>query len=471
MNKTDKKPGNRTVIDAHGGTYELKHKLGEGGQGMVCTTQYPNVLVKVSKRPSSDPRTQSWHSHIQWISRQALEGLHIAAPRALIVKPRLGYVMELMDGLESLKPILDQSLQAMQAGDGLKGFMVSGGVSRRVRLLARLARSLASLHGRGLAYGDLSPANIFVSRSHEHQEVWLIDCDNICVLSREGEREIHTPGYGAPEIMRSDSGINSLTDSWSFGVMAFQLLTLIHPLEGDMVADWEPELVEKVALRGDLPWVDHPTDDRNRTSRGLPREQVLTLRLRDCFEQCFNAGLNDPGARPSMATWAEAFEAAAMLLVDCDVEEGCGSSFLFNPRRQCPFCDHIQAPERFLLMHHYIYAPLDELGEGAKAKDQWARTSDLQLLALDKTVELHSSPVGSCTYTESPVVARLELKDEGLWIEPLSSLILTLQREGGIKAERVKQRMLLKAVWKKDHRMILHLGDPEKLHATWRFHW
>lgn len=98
---------------------------------MVCTTQYPNVLVKVSKRPSSDPRTQSWHSHIQWISRQALEGLHIAAPRALIVKPRLGYVMELMDGLESLKPILDKSLQAMQGGYGLKGFMDSGGVSIR----------------------------------------------------------------------------------------------------------------------------------------------------------------------------------------------------------------------------------------------------------------------------------------------------------------------------------------------------
>lgn len=470
MNKTSKKPGNRTVWDAQGASYELTGMLGEGGQGKVCTTQYPSVLVKVSKRPSADPRTQAWYEHIRWVARQPLEGLHIAAPKAIIVKPRLGYVMELMDGLEPLKPILDQSLLAMQEGHGLHGFLSGGGVSRRVRLLARLARSLASLHGRGLAYGDLSPANIFVSRSHEHQEVWLIDCDNISVLSREEGRDIHTPGYGAPEIMRGDSGINSLTDSWSFGVLAFQLLTLVHPLEGDIVADGEPEL-EKLALSGGLPWIDHPTDDRNRASRGLPRDQVLTLRLRDCFEQCFNAGLNDPGARPSLAAWAEAFEAAAMLLVACDEEDGCVSSFLFNPRHQCPFCDRAQAPERFLLMRHYVYAPLESLGEGATAKNQWVTTGDLQLLVLDKTVELHSSPVGSCTYAESPVVGRLELKADGLWIEPLSSLALTLQREGGTKPEPVKRRMLLKEGWKKDHRLVLHLGEPGQLHSAWRFQW
>lgn len=424
----------------------------------------------MSNRPNADPRAKAWYAHIRWVARQPIEGLQIAAPKAIIVKPRLGYVMELMDGLEPLKPMLDQSLLAMQGGQGLQGFLSGGGVSRRIRLLARLARSLASLHGRGLAYGDLSPANIFVSRDHAHQEVWLIDCDNISVLSREGGRDIHTPGYGAPEIIRGDSGINSLTDSWSFGVLAFQLLTLVHPLEGDMVANGEPEL-EELALTGALPWIDHPTDDRNRTSRGLPRDQVLTLRLRDRFEQCFNAGLNDPGARPSLAAWAEAFEAAAMLLIGCDEEDGCGSSFLFNPRHQCPFCDHVQAPNRFLLMRHYVFAPLESLGEGATTKDQWVPTGDLQLLVLDKAVELHSSPVGSCTYAESPVVGRLELKADGLWIEPLSSLALTLQREGGIKAEPVKRRMLLKDGWKKDHRLVLHLGEPGQLHSTWRFQW
>ena len=39
---------NRTVVDQHGQSYELTGSIGEGGQGIVCTTNYPNVLVKVS---------------------------------------------------------------------------------------------------------------------------------------------------------------------------------------------------------------------------------------------------------------------------------------------------------------------------------------------------------------------------------------------------------------------------------------
>ena len=72
---------NRTVLDQHGQSYELTGCLGEGGQGIVCTTNYPNVLVKIARalRKSSDPagRTRSAHScvshltvfrsHIRWL--------------------------------------------------------------------------------------------------------------------------------------------------------------------------------------------------------------------------------------------------------------------------------------------------------------------------------------------------------------------------------------------------------------------
>ena len=40
---------NRTVLDQHGQSYELTGRIGEGGQGIVCTTNYPNVLVKVAR--------------------------------------------------------------------------------------------------------------------------------------------------------------------------------------------------------------------------------------------------------------------------------------------------------------------------------------------------------------------------------------------------------------------------------------
>ena len=45
-----------------------------------------------------------------------------------------------------------------------------------------------------------------------------------------GHGHLHTPGYGAPEVVRWESGVNSLTDAWSLAVIAFQLLTHRHPL-------------------------------------------------------------------------------------------------------------------------------------------------------------------------------------------------------------------------------------------------
>jgi serine/threonine protein kinase len=128
-----------------------------------------------------------------------------------------------------------------------------------LKIISRLARVLADLHGRGLAYGDLSPANVFVSQSLEYAEVWLIDADNVASQSRDGQQGVFTPDYGAPEILRGESGINTLTDSWSFAVIAYRFLTLVHiRLKVIVVLDGDPER-EDTALRGELPWVDHPT--------------------------------------------------------------------------------------------------------------------------------------------------------------------------------------------------------------------
>lgn len=131
--------------------------------------------------------------------RQPLEGLPIAHPLALITQPQPGYVMELMDGLAPMTELMQVATDALMSEDGLSGYVKTGGLSRRLKILARLARVLAELHGRGLAYGDLSPANVFASQSLEYSEVWLIDADNVASQSRDGQQGVFTPDYGAPK--------------------------------------------------------------------------------------------------------------------------------------------------------------------------------------------------------------------------------------------------------------------------------
>lgn len=464
---------NRTVLDQHGQSYELTGRIGEGGQGIVCTTNYPNVLVKVA-RATTEEKRNSWTNKICALMRQPLEGLPIAHPQALITQPQPGYVMELMDGLVPMTELMQVATDALMSDEGLSGYVNTGGLLRRLKMLARLARVLAELHGRGLAYGDLSPANVFVSQSLEYAEVWLIDADNVASQSHDGQQGVFTPDYGAPEILRGESGINTLTDSWSFAVMAYRILTLVHPLKGDVVLEGEPER-EEAALRGELPWVDHPVDRSNVLSIGLPREITLNAPLRALFERCFNAGLNNPGERPSLNEWADAFEAATG---HCDQCESCGSTFFYTSKHICPFCDHAQDTNRTILLQEYRYMPPDLLREGLPEdvpeslirKECWTRTGKAMVLRMSPA-ELKTLPLGASLYANARPLCTVELAKDGLWIEPSAGTQVSLQRASDDKVVAVVRRQRLKSDSRSGVSFWLHLGAVKEEHVVWRFNW
>ncbi|NKJ47200.1 hypothetical protein CIC12_10685 [Burkholderia sp. SG-MS1] len=455
----NKKPrGKREVEDERGSRYLLIDSLSEGGQGLVCLTDTPGVLVKVSRLPISDARSARWFQQVQRVKRLPLDGLKVARPQAMIVSPRHGYVMELMDGLEPLQRLLDAPLQS-----GMPGFLESGGLSRRLRLLAGLAGTLAELHGRGLAYGDLSPANVFVSRSIEHSEVWLIDCDNISALSKTSVDSIYTPGYGAPEVVRGVSGIDSVTDAWSFAVIAYQLLRMQHPLKGDQVNDGDED-EEQRALRGELPWIDDSVDESNRASSGIPRDSVISKRLGELFQQCFDSGRTAPLERPSMQQWRAALDFALHMLVQCD---DCGSMFYFNRNLQCSFCDHKEVPERHLLLRHCLRAPelKDEPGIG---DDNLLRTGFHQILN-HTTVQLRTSPPGTFSYALSDLWCTLLLTDDGLCIDPVRGMNTFLQAGAGATLRRLKRREVIPFT-NRNEQYFLCLGEEERCHV-WQFQW
>jgi eukaryotic-like serine/threonine-protein kinase len=450
----------RVVRDAAGAEYQLTGKLGEGGQGVVCTTDRENILIKVFTDQDPD-RRRRWVNRLNWVLNRELDGLHIARPIAMLERPP-GYVMELMDGLEPLQTSLERSLAALIDGEGLAGYLATGGLRRRLALLRELAATLARLHERGLAYGDLSPNNVFVSQSIEHCQVWLIDCDNLCATERLGHGYLHTPDFGAPEVVRGERGVNSLTDAWSFAVLAFELLTHGHPLKGEAVLDAEPEEEER-ALRGELPWVHHPEDTSNHACDGLPLDLVATPRLRALFEDCFNAGRDNPLARPSLAEWADALEGAWALMLDCTAPD-CGSSFYWNDERQCPFCDQMAADG--LLLAHAWYS-------NESSEQPYLDTGDRVALALDRPVELHLAPVGTRGYTEAPLVCEVLLDESGLHLTPKGAGELTLVRLEDGEPFPITHPRTLHAHRRRCQEAGLLLAHPDepRLRPFWRFTW
>lgn len=458
------------VQDDRGYVHELGKKLAEGGQGIVITTRADaRLLVKVSKWSSTDPRSIDWKRRIEQVHRLPIteNDLPIAMPRALIVKPRAGYVMELMDGLVPLEQLLAQAQQAFLDGEGLSGYLASGGLRRRLRVLARLARVMAKLHGLGIAHGDLSPKNVFVSESHEHGEVWLIDCDNLTYAVRDSGLQLYTPDFGAPELLRGDRGISTYTDIWSFAVMAFQLLTVLHPFKSGDLVDQDSER-EEPALRGELPWVDHPEDESNRASLGIPRELVCTSALRNLFDRCFRLGVLDASERPVMAEWAEAFEAAVAVQVLCNMDHGgCGSTFLWNRDLCCPFCDTAQPAGTVVPLVHLVCSALDELGEVASPNDRWIRTGHVQTVA-GEPITLRSAPPGTASYADSGPMLSLQIVADDLVIHIERERQVFLQTAGSTKLLPLRGRVSLP---RRGVGMVLHFGSGEQTHDVWRFNW
>ena len=333
-----------TVHDTSGSRYELGAVLGRGGQGAVLQVRGRPLAVKLSLANTATARSRVQES-IASVKRLPLDGLHVARPLRALAEPHVGYVMELMTGMEPLSHLCQ--VPADQAADFAPWYLQTGGLQRRLRLLARASEVLASLHARGLTYGDASPANIYVSSDPGATEVWLIDCDN--VSSGVSRRAVYTPGYAAPELFRS-RGTDSLTDAWSMATITFETLCVLHPFLGDRVHDGEPSEEER-AFRGELPWVDEPGGENGASSRGIPRSIVLTPDLAVLAASCFGASRDSRQERPGAATWAEKLHRAADQTLICP---DCGSSYYLN-EKACPWCD--QPRPGFALASVYLRDP------------------------------------------------------------------------------------------------------------------
>lgn len=318
------------VADANGGRYELHRPIGRGGQGAVYTCKgNPRIAIKLN-HAAGEGQSEVLRQRMAMVKRMDLDGLPISRPVAMLARPHVGYVMELITDMEPISRLLNPPSGVASVKEW---YRKGGGLRRRLRVLYRLARVLSSVHGRGLVYGDPSPGNVLVSQELDSDDVYLIDSDNLRYSSRPEKGILFTPGYGAPELVLGRAGMNTLTDSHAFAVIAFQSLTLCHPLLGDAVLDGEPAM-EEAAFQGQLPWIDHPADDRNRCRHGIPREVVLSKMIATTFEQTFNAGLNSPADRPGMTSWAEALQSASRATLVCP---SCGWSFYFT-EAQCPEC-------------------------------------------------------------------------------------------------------------------------------------
>lgn len=443
----------RTVTDQLGRRLELTRLLGRGGEGAVYEVRGGKLAVKLITTGGSARREQL-RNQLEFVRRLPLNGLPVARPTEMIAPPLTGYVMELLTGMAPLKSaIFGQSGDAPSA-ELYQGF---GGLRRRLRVLARAAHVLTLLHAKGLAFGDPSPANIFVSEALDCSEVWLIDTDNLqCESIRPAG--MFTPGYGAPELVSGRSGVTTLTDAFAFAVIAYQTLTLTHPFIGDLVADGEPELEEK-AFAGELPWTEDVSDDRNRSRFGVQREVVLSPLLRELFERAFGPGRVEPTMRPGVAEWAERLSAAADATITC---ASCSRTF-YVTAVECPWCS--AAKPAVVVARIEVCDPKSIYVSGDSKPPLVGRiaASDGETMvitrrALGSTGADANQPIIECAMDGTRIQLKC-LDDVSRTVEPFDT------NKRAITLGRDKKTLS----WKKKPDWRLHLGPLDELHRVMSF--
>ena len=236
------------------GEYQVESKLGQGGFGAVFKAVHPLigkvVAIKVlSRKFSADP---------EMVSRFVAEAKAVNQIRnrhiidifsfGQLADGRHYYVMEYLDGAP-----LDKLLDRLRTPSGSAARPGEAGACDRsgrlplgeaLPILRAIARALDAAHAKGIAHRDLKPENVFLANDPDGggAGVWpkLLDFGIAKLMIGEdaGKHKtrtgvpIGTPYYMSPEQCRGKD-VDHRTDFYAFGIVAFQMLTGKHPIDGE----------------------------------------------------------------------------------------------------------------------------------------------------------------------------------------------------------------------------------------------
>ncbi|RYZ07287.1 MAG: serine/threonine protein kinase [Myxococcales bacterium] len=228
------------------GRYRLEAQLGAGGMGTIWRAQHlvlnAPVAVKVIDRTAiPDEET---------LSRFMREAQSAAALRS-------PHVVQILDyGIDGKVPFMAMEL--------LEGDTLAQRIKQQKRLtpqetsrvLTHIGRAIGRAHEAGIVHRDLKPENVFLVHNEDEEIAKVLDF-GVAKVERnalsEGTRTrtgsiLGTPFYMSPEQAQGNRTVDSRSDLWSMGVIAFECLTGKRPFYSDGLGD----LVLAICVR-DIP--------------------------------------------------------------------------------------------------------------------------------------------------------------------------------------------------------------------------
>jgi serine/threonine-protein kinase len=221
------------------GKYEVVGLIGRGGMGSVWEGRHASLGTRVAIKFIDPEYAESKEAQSRFVN-EARAAATIQTKHAIQIYDhgvtddgRPYIVMELLIG----EP-LDKRVERL------------GRISlaETARVLVQVCRALQRAHDAGIIHRDLKPENIFLVRSPDDEDeiAKVLDFGIAKMKGPVGEpvtsstktgAVLGTPYYMSPEQARGLRTIDTRSDLWSIGVIAYKCVTGVLPFEGESVGD------------------------------------------------------------------------------------------------------------------------------------------------------------------------------------------------------------------------------------------
>ena len=356
---------NRNFFDTQRQRYKAVEEFAFERQS-VCLKTDNKKLLKIFH---SLDDTKVMADRIEWLKKLGCKddvlADAIAMPSAILAglkRDEIGYVFE---------PLGECSLDYyIKPGKGDKLFKwyyeKTGGIEYRLKIAYSIASRLQQIHSKGLCLVDVCPSNttlqIFTADKPTQPIIQFVGADSISSYTYHA-RTTGKPLYGDPLVCTHRASPSSASDTYSFAVMLFELITTCHPFWGEEAEQLSSQEFYERLKCGTLDYIGDEQSSKNKNEIFEDTQLFMPDDLAILFNRIFVIGKMDMSTRPTLDEFKSACIQSMKKIIKCD-HKGCAKDYPYNPKHICPFCNRttdrvilarlkktVSASEKLLLPH------------------------------------------------------------------------------------------------------------------------